>query len=106
MSEAKIEYPQKFKDKVFNNLRFAVGDIRLLMSAIENGRDNVVRYMIEETLDDPDLYISDEILDDGSRRIANARIHTHKMRQEIYNEYMELLTETLDKQHVRRKLLR
>jgi len=28
------------------------------------------------------------------------------MRQEIYNEYMELLTETLDKQHVRRKLLR
>ena len=107
MSEPKIIYTQEFKDKVFNNLRHAVGDIRLLMSAIENGRDNVVRYIIEQTLEDSDLYVNEEIQDNGSRKIANARIQAYKIRTEIYSEYMELLTVTLDKNDVRRiELLR
>jgi hypothetical protein len=105
MKEAKIKYPQEFKDKCFNNLRFAVGDIRLLMSAIENGRDDAVRYMLEKTLEDPELFVGEKIEDDGSRKVANARIHAHKVRQEIYNEYMELLTETIDN-YVGSKLLR
>jgi len=105
MLENKIIYPQEFKDKVFNNLRYAVGDIRLLMSAIENGRDDAVRYMLEKTLEDPELFVREKIEDDGSRKVANARIHAHKVRQEIYNEYMELLTETIDN-YVGSKLLR
>ena len=107
MSKPKINYPQEFKDKVFNNLRFAVGDIRLVMSAIDNGHDNIVRYFLEQALEDPQLYVKDEITDDGERRIANAKIYAHKIRQELYDEYMELLTLTIDKQNVRRnKLLR
>tara|TARA_B100000424_G_scaffold84167_1_gene62964 strand:- start:13 stop:258 length:246 start_codon:yes stop_codon:yes gene_type:complete len=80
-------------------------DIRLLMSAIDNRRDSVVRYYLERALDDPELYV-DHMVDDGDRRVANAKIHAHAQRQELYNEYMELLTKTLDKQNVRRKLLR
>ena len=107
MSKPKINYPQEFKDKVFNNLRFAVGDIRLVMSAMGNGHDNIVRYFIEQALEDSSLNVNDEILDDGERRIANAKIHAHAIRQEIYNDYMELLTLTLDTKNVRRnKLLR
>jgi len=81
-------------------------DIRLLMSAIDSGRDNVVRYYLEQALEDPELYVNEHIQDDGSRRIANARIYAHKVRQELYNEYMELLTKTLDKENVESRLLR
>ena len=106
MVENKIEYPKEFKDKCFNNLRFAM-DIRLLMSAIDNGHDNIVRYYLEQMIDDPELYIDSKITGDSERQIANEKIHAHKVRKEIYNEYMELLIVTLDKDDVRRtKLLR
>ena len=99
-----ITYTEEFKTKCFNYLRHFM-DIRLLMSAIDNRRDSVVRYYLEKALDDPELYV-DHMVDDGDRMVANAKIHAHAQRQELYNEYMELLTITLDKQNVRRKLLR
>jgi hypothetical protein len=106
MSKINIKYPEEFKEKCFNNLRFFM-DIRLLTSAMEHGHDNIVRYYLEQALEDPELYINKEILDDGSRKIANARIHAHTVRQELYNEYMELLTLTLDQTDVKRtELLR
>lgn len=105
MSKLKIQYPKEFKEKCFNNLRFFM-DIRLLMSALDSGRDSIVRYYLEQALEDPELYINEEIQDDGSRRIANARIHAHKVRQELYTEYMELLTKTIDKENVESRLLR
>ena len=75
------------------------------MSAIDNGHDNIVRYFIEQALDDPELYV-DHMVDDGDRKVANAKIHAHKVRQELYTEYMELLTKTLDKENVESRLLR
>tara|TARA_Y100000385_G_scaffold235631_1_gene249494 strand:- start:175 stop:423 length:249 start_codon:yes stop_codon:yes gene_type:complete len=81
-------------------------DIRLLTSAMENSRDNIVRYYLENALDDPELYV-DHMVDDGDRKVANAKIHAHKQRQELYNKYMELLTQTQEKENVRTsKLLR
>jgi len=76
-------------------------DIRLLISAIENGRDNIVRYYLENAVDDPELYV-DHMVDEGDRVVANAKIHAHKQRQELYSEYMELLTQIQEKQNVRR----
>ena len=67
---------------------------------------SIVRYFLEQALGDDELYLKDELADDGDRTIANAKIHAHKVRQELYNEYMELLTQTLDKEDVRSKLLR
>ena len=104
MEKLKIEYSQEFKDKCFNYLRHFM-DIRLLMNAINNGRDNVVRYYLEQALDDPTLYV-DNIIDDGDRKIANAKINAHAQRQELYSQYMELLTKTLDKKNGRSKLFR
>ena len=100
----KIKYSEEFKTKCFNNLRYFM-DIRLLISAMDNGHDNVVRYYLEEALDDSELYVNDEITDDGERRIANAKIHAYTIRHELYNEFMELLTETLDNKNVRSELL-
>ena len=104
MSKPTIIYPEDFKTKCFNYLRHFM-DIRLLMSAIENRRDNVVRYYLENALDDPDLYV-DHMLDDGDRIVANAKIHAHNQRQELYNEYMDLLIKTEETQNARRELLR
>ena len=100
----RILYTEEFKTKCFNYLRHFM-DIRLLMSAIDNRRDSVVRYYLERALDDPELYV-DHMVDDGDRKVANAKIHAHKQRQELYNEYMDLLIETQEKENVRRKLLR
>ena len=99
-----IQYTEEFKTKCFNYLRHFM-DIRLLMSAMDNRRDSVVRYYLEKALDDPELYV-DHMVDDGDRKVANAKIHAHKQRQELYNEYMDLLIETQEKENVRRKLLR
>jgi len=99
-----ITYTEEFKTKCFNYLRHFM-DIRLLMSAMDHRRDNVVRYYLENALDDPELYV-DHMVDDGDRVVANAKIHAHKQRQELYNEYMDLLIETQEKENVRRKLLR
>jgi len=104
MSKPRIKYSQEFQDKCFNYLRHFM-DIRLLMTAIEHGRDSIVRYYLENALDDPELYV-DHMVDNGDRVVANAKIHAHAQRQELYTEYMELLTKTLDKQNVRSKLLR
>ncbi len=98
-----IQYTEEFKTKCFNYLRHFM-DIRLLTSAMDNRRDNV-RYYLESALDDPELYV-DHMVDDGDRKVANAKIQAHKQRQELYNEYMELLTQTEEKENVRRKLLR
>ena len=99
-----IKYTEEFKTKCFNYLRHFM-DIRLLTSAMDNRRDSVVRYYLEQALEDPELYV-DHMVDDGDRKVANAKIHAHAQRKELYTEYMELLTQTLDKQNVRRKLLR
>ena len=103
MAKNTITYPETFKLNCFNYLRHFM-DIRLLTAAIDNGRDNIVRYYLENALDDPELYV-DHISDEGDRVVANAKIHAHKQRQELYNDYMELLTKTEDK-NVARKLLR
>ena len=104
----RIIYPQAFREKCFNNLRYAM-DIRLLMSAMDNGHDTIVRYYLEQMLDDPELYIDSEIVDDGERKIANAKLHAHAVRQELYSEFMELLITKTDQENVRenrRELLR
>ena len=45
------------------------------------------------------------MVDDGDRKVANAKIHAHAQRQELYTEYMELLIKTLDENNVRRNEL-
>lgn len=103
MQKPIIQYPEEFKNKCFNHLRHFM-DIRLLTTAMDNSRDTIVRYYLEEALEDPTLYV-DQIVDDGERKIANAKIHAHKQRQELYNTYMDLLIQTEEK-HATRKLLR
>ena len=101
MTQIKITYTEEFRAKCFNNLRFAM-DIRLLISAMDSQRHNVVRYYLEELLEDSELYIESKITDEDSKKVANNKIYAHKIRQEIYNEYMELLTNELDKEDARK----
>ena len=105
MTKPKIIYPQEFRTKCFNHLRHFM-DIRLLTTAMDYGRDNVVRYYIETALDDPKLYIKTAMVNEEERKVANNKIFTHAIRQELYDDFMELLTKTMDRKNGRSKLLR
>ena len=91
MTKAKIVYPVEFRDKCFNNLRFYM-DIRLLIAAMDYNHDNVVRYYLEEALEDSELYAV-------KGKVAEEKIHAHTVRQELYNEYMELLLNEEPQEH-------
>ena len=105
MTKPKIIYPQEFRTKCFNHLRHFM-DIRLLTTAMDHGRDNVVRYYIERALDDPSLYIDTVMVNEEERKVSNDKIFTYAIRQELYNDFMNLLTKTLDKKDGRSKLFR
>ena len=70
-------------------------DIRLLISAMDYNHDNVVRYYLEEALEDSELYAV-------KGKVAEEKIHAHTVRQELYNEYMELLLNENTHDHARR----
>lgn len=70
-------------------------DIRLLIAAMDYNHDNVVRYYLEEALEDSELYAV-------KGQVSEDKIHTHTVRQELYNEYMELLLNEDTHSHARR----
>lgn len=91
----KLEYNSEFKTKVFNTLRFTpvITDV---MKAMEDNSHTVVRYCLEDALDDPDLYVKDQVTDDGDRVVANAKINAYTDRRMLYSEFMEMFVQEMD----------
>lgn len=93
-----MKYTDEFKVKCFNYLRHCpVVDVRALMRAFDNNNHTVIRYALEDALDDEDLYEDGAVSDDGDRIVLNARINAYKQRTEIYSEFMEQLVTSMDK---------
>ena len=90
-----ITYTNEFKEKVFQTLRFTpfLTDV---MAGMEENAHTKVRYALEDALDDQELYIKDEVNDDGERIVANAKIHAWTDRRMIYSEFMEMYVQELD----------
>lgn len=101
MTELDITYSEKYRAKCFNNLRFYM-DIRLLLAAMDNNRHNIVRYYLEDAVDDAELY-DPKTKSEEDRKVAIERIHTHTVRKEIYSEFMTLLLNAEDKKDERTK---
>ena len=86
-------FSNEFKTKVFK-VALPAGAGRLAVEALEHNSPNKLRYILEELLDDPHLYVNGNI--GSNRKVRQDKKHTHESRQEIYSELMELLTNKID----------
>ncbi len=81
-------YTPSFKDKVDNTFMYHK-DHKRITDAISQNKHSIVRAILEDALDDTDLNIDEEIKDDGSRIVFNAKIRAKKKREELYSEFMK-----------------
>jgi len=101
MFKLDITYSEEFRTKCFNNLRFYM-DIRLLIAAMDFGRHTIVRYYLEDAVDDAELY-EPKNGSEEERNVAIERIHAHTVRKELYSEFMTLLLNAEDEKDERIK---
>lgn len=90
-----MKYTEEFKLKCFNTLR-QQPFISKLMRALENGDDTIIRYYLEDSIDDEELYEQYILKDGGDRIIKNSKVNAYNQRMEIYSEFMEQLTLHMD----------
>lgn len=88
-------YTVEFKEKCFRVLRFTPYLLDI-MKALEVGNTAKLRYCLEDSLDDDELFDNEVTNDDGDRIIKDAKIHAFNERTELYTEFMEQLIKELD----------
>lgn len=91
-----MTYSKEFKETCFKVFKFR-DDLPRLLGALEKGNHLVVRYCLEDALDDSDLYVKDQVTDDGDLVVANSKIHAWKDRQALYSEFMDKYIKHLDR---------
>ncbi len=87
-----MKYPVRFKQKVLKT--FKDGRLLKIFLAMGGGKDNKVRYIIEDSLDDNKLF-STKIDKDKIRYEVKDKKEYDK-RKELYGEFIELLNHHLD----------
>jgi len=92
-------YTDEFKMKCFNTYRFT-GRLVKLMKAMEAGKHTVVRYILEEQLEDRHLYLPLNQTK-GEYIVKKERKNAYESRLEIYSEFMEKLNNHLDNEGAR-----
>lgn len=90
-----MTYTVEFKQRVFRVLQFTPFVVDA-MSALEANLATKLRYVLEDAMDDDDLFEKDKANDDGDRIVLNAKLHAYNSRKELYSEFMEQLTIELD----------
>ena len=94
-------YRKKVFDVMKDNLQ-----IDFIMKALESNdfkKQQRVRNILESELYRIEKYFNPpkEITDDGERSIHNSAVQIHKEIQELYNEFMEITNQELDKAKVK-----
>lgn len=89
-----MKYTKEFKVEVFNTLRFT-GSALPCLEAIKKNKHNVVRYILEDVLDDDSLYLPKNETN-GKRVVREDKINTYEKRVEIYSTFMDMYTKYLD----------
>jgi len=69
---------------------------------MDHQRHNIVRYYLEDAVDDAELYDS-KIESEEDRNVAIEKIHAHTVRKELYSEFMVLLLNAEDEKDERIK---
>lgn len=93
-----MKFEKEFKKKVYEANK-ASPDIVRLVEELEKDVPNeiIIRYILEDGLEDPSLDLKELLIDDGDRIVHNSKASVLMMRQKVYNEFMEALTEDLDR---------
>lgn len=92
-----MKYSQEFLDLAYKALHWCkLEEYIKLIRAIEEERHNTVRHILEDLLDDEELYVTNEIIDDGDRLISNSKIYAYRERKQLYNMFMDSYIEYLD----------
>ena len=92
-----MKYEQQFKERCFKVLRFCPEvEITKLMSALDSGNDTLVRYALENALDDKELYEKEKLTDEGDRIVNNSKLFAYTDRVELYSDFMDALIHELD----------
>lgn len=86
-------FSDEFKQKVFK-VCLPVGLGKKAVNAFENNNHVALRHLLEDLMDDIHLYEKWNI--GSNRKVREDKIHTFNDRQEIYSEFMELLTKKID----------
>lgn len=86
-------FNNEFKTKVFK-VAMPAGAGRVAVEALENNKVHKLRYLLEELLDDPHLYVNGNI--GSNRKVKQDKKHTYESRQEVYSDLMELINNRLD----------
>lgn len=92
-----MKYTQQFKERCFRVLRFCPEvEITNLMTALDSNNDTLVRYALENGIDDAELYEKEKLTDEGDRVVNNAKMYAYRERVELYSDFMDALITELD----------
>lgn len=92
-----MKYSQEFLDLAYSALHWNQPDTYVrLISAVDDNKHTSVRYILEDLLDDKELYYIDEIVDDGDRIISDIKIYAYKERKKLYDMFMDGYIKFLD----------
>lgn len=95
ITDKSLAYNIRFKEQCYSALRHH-GLLLTLMNALDNSNHTVVRYCLEEAMDDPELYEKDLVTDEGELIVLKAKMETLQKIKDVYSEFMETYTAYLD----------
>lgn len=90
-----MNYTEEFKRECFNTLKYQPY-IREIMSALDNNKHTLIRYYLEDSLDDEDLYEQEIITDEGERIVKNSKINAYNKRSKLYSIFMDNYVKSID----------
>jgi hypothetical protein len=86
-------FNDKFKERLLK-VSLPAGIGRVMTEALESDNHVKIRYLLEELLDDPDLYLNGNT---GFDRMVDVNKYlTYTDRLDAYSEFMEILNNKLD----------
>lgn len=86
-------FSDDFKDRVFK-VCLPTGLGGRAVYALEKGSHTLLRYVLEDLLDDFELYEDEN--QGSNRKVRFDKVHTFEDRQSVYSELMELITNKID----------
>lgn len=91
-----VQYSTEFREKTFKVFKDHK-DLLSIMNAMEKNRTSLVRFILEDLVDDSELY---EYVAKGDELVAKVRLsklNEHAARTSLYTDFMDLLNVELDK---------
>jgi hypothetical protein len=89
-----------FKEKVFKVFK-THRDLLSIMAALERQRINLIRFILEDSLDDSEMYNETIVLDEVMREVKLTHLGVYTERKQLYTEFMDILNEMLDVKEVK-----